>query len=387
MHLAFTPEQDRLARELRGYFAELMTPALRAALESVDGEYGDPEAYKQVVRRLGRDGWLTLGWPTEYGGKGRSMMEQLIFMDEAAAAGVPVPFLTINTVGPTIMRYGTQEQKDFYLPRIAAGELHFSIGYSEPEAGTDLAGLRTRAVRDGDDYVINGQKMWTSLIQYADYVWLACRTDPEAPRHKGLSIIIVPTSAPGFSWTPVRTMAGPSTSATYYADVRVPVTAVVGKENEGWPLITNQLNHERVALTSSAPIRSALAQVREWAIKTGAIEHEWVRINLARVHAKVEFLKLINWRIASAAQSSPNPAAASATKVFGTEFATEAYRLLMEVLGPNAQVKGGSPGAVLHGRLERAHRAALILTFGGGTNEVQRDIIAAAGLGLPAAKR
>ena len=120
------------------------------------------------------------------------MLDQLIFTDEAAIAGVPVPFLTINTVGPTIMRFGTPEQKERFLPRIAAGELHFSIGYSEPGAGTDLASLRTRAVRDGDSYVINGQKMWTSLIQYADYVWLACRTDPEAPRHKGLSIIIVP---------------------------------------------------------------------------------------------------------------------------------------------------------------------------------------------------
>lgn len=387
MHLTYTPEQERLSHELREYFAELMTPALRTALESVDGEYGDAAAYKQVVRQLGQDGWLTLGWPEEYGGRGRSTMEQLIFMDEASIAGVPVPFLTINTVGPTIMRYGTPEQRAFYLPRIAAGELHFSIGYSEPEAGTDLAGLRTRAVRDGDEYVINGQKMWTSLIQYADYVWLACRTDPEAPRHKGLSILIVPTDAPGFSWTPVHTVAGPSTSATYYEDVRVPASALVGEEHRGWSLITNQLNHERVALTSSAPIRSALAEVREWAVKTGAIEHEWVRLNLARVHAKVEFLKLINWRIASAQESAPNPAAASATKVFGTEFATEAYRLLMEVLGPNAQVKGGSPGAVLRGRLERAHRAALILTFGGGTNEVQRDIIAFAGLGLPAAKR
>jgi alkylation response protein AidB-like acyl-CoA dehydrogenase len=383
VHLTYTPEQESLARELREYFAELMTPQLRAGLESVDGEYGDPEAYKGVVRQLGRDGWLTLGWPVEYGGRGRSMMEQLIFMDEASIAGVPVPFLTINTVGPTIMRYGTPAQKDLYLPRIAAGELHFSIGYSEPEAGTDLAGLRTRAVREGDEWVINGQKMWTSLIQYADYVWLACRTDPEAPRHKGLSIIIVPTDAPGFSWTPVKTVAGPSTSATYYQDVRVPVDSLVGKENEGWSLITNQLNHERVALTSSAPIRAALSEVREWAIKTGAIEHEWVRINLARVHAKVEFLKLINWRIASQAEAAPNPAAASATKVFGTEFATEAYRLLMEVVGPNATVRDG----VLRGRLERAYRSSLILTFGGGTNEVQRDIIAFAGLGLPAAKR
>src|SRR4029079_3706731 len=185
--------------------------------------------------------------PAEYGGGGGSMMDQLIFTDEAAIAGAPVPFLTINTVGPTIMTFGTAGQRAFYLPRIAAGELHFSIGYSEPEAGTDLAGLRTRAVREGEAWLINGQKMWTSLIQYADYVWLACRTDPEAPRHKGLSIIIVPTTAAGLSWTPVKTVAGPSTSATYYQDVRVPLDCLVGKENEGWPLITNQLNHERVA--------------------------------------------------------------------------------------------------------------------------------------------
>ena len=315
------------------------------------------------------------------------MLDQLIFTDEAAIARVPVPFLTINTVGPTIMRYGTPEQKAFYLPRIAAGEIHFSIGYSEPEAGTDLAALRTTAVRDGEEYVIDGQKMWTSLIQYADYVWLACRTDPEAERHRGLSIIIVPTSAEGFSWTPVRTVAGVTTSATYYSSVRVPVSSLVGEENRGWPLITNQLNHERVALTSAAPVMAALADVRDWAASTRlasgerVIDAEWVRLNLARVHAKAEFLKLMNWRVASG--GAVGPADASATKVFGTEFAVEAYRLLMEVLGAAAVVRSGSPGEVLAGRIERAHRAALILTFGGGTNEVQRDIIAAAGLGLP----
>src|SRR6202011_5124302 len=171
--------------------------------------------------------------------------------------------LTISTVGPTIMNYGTDEQKQRFLPGILRGEIHFSIGYSEPGAGTDLASLTTRAVRDGDEYVVNGQKMWTSLIQYADYVWLACRTDPAAPRHRGLSIIIVPTSAPGFSWTPVRTMADVVTSATYYSSVRVPLSARVGAENAGWPLITNQLNHERVALTSAAPVLSALASVVE----------------------------------------------------------------------------------------------------------------------------
>jgi alkylation response protein AidB-like acyl-CoA dehydrogenase len=393
MHVAYTPGQERLRQELRAYFAVLMTPEIRAALTAPGDEYGDGDAYRQVVRQLGRDGWLTLSWPSEYGGRGGSMLDQLIFTDEAAVAGVPVPFLTLNTVGPTIMRYGTPEQKAHYLPRIAGGELHFSIGYSEPEAGTDLAGLRTRAVRDGDSYVINGQKMWTSLIRYADYVWLACRTDPDLARHKGLSILIVPTTAPGFSWTPVPTVTGVTTSATYYSDVRVPAAALVGEENRGWPLITNQLNHERVALTSAAPVRSALREVRDWAasakLASGqrVIDAEWVQLSLARVHAKAEFLQLVNWRIAAEAGQGLGPAAASATKVFGTEFAIEACRLLMEVLGANAHVREGSPGAVLAGRIERMHRSALILTFGGGTNEVQRDIIAAAGLGLPHARR
>ena len=397
MHIAYTPEQELLRAELRAYFARLMTPEIRAELAK-GADFGDGEAYKRVVRQLGRDGWLVTSWPAEYGGRDGTTMDQLIFTDEAAIAQVPIPFLTVNTVGPTIMRFGTAEQKARYLPKIAAGELHFSIGYSEPEAGTDLANLRTRAVKTGgqggqeDGYLINGQKMWTSLIQYADYVWLACRTDQDLPRHKGLSILIVPTDAPGFSWTPVPTLSGPVTSATYYQDVHVPFDALVGEENKGWPLITNQLNHERVALTSAAPIQSALHAVTDWAKQTTrpdggrVIDQEWVQLNLARVHAKVEFLKLENWRIASSAEPL-GPAAASATKVFGTEFALEAYRLLMEVLGTNAHVRDGSPGAVLAGRVERMHRAALILTFGGGTNEVQRDIISATALKLPPAPR
>jgi len=392
MHISYTPEQEQLRQELREYFAALMTPQRRAGLAHADGEYGDAATYKEVVRQLGRDGWLAIGWPAECGGQDRSVLDQLIFTDEAAIAGVPIPFLTINTVGPTIMRFGSPTQKERFLPRIAAGELHFSIGYSEPGAGTDLASLRTRAVRDGDSYIINGQKMWTSLIQYADYVWLACRTDPDAPRHKGLSIIMVPTDADGFSWTPVRTLAGVTTSATYYSDVRVPIANLVGEEHRGWPLITNQLNHERVALTSAAPVIAALADVVDWARSTKlpdgrrVIDQEWVQLNLARVHAKADFLKLINWRIAAAA-GSPGPAVASATKVYGTELTIEACRLMMEVLGTNAEVRAGSPGALLAGRIERMHRSALILTFGGGTNEVQRDIISAAALGLPLNRR
>lgn len=392
MRIAYTPEQEHLRRELREYFDDLMTPDIRAEL-TTGGDYGDGTAYKEVVRRMGRDGWLALGWPTEYGGSDRSMLDQLIFTDEAAIAGAPVPFLTLNSIAPTIMRYGTAAQKEYFLPRIAAGDIHFAIGYSEPDAGTDLAALRTTADREGEQYRINGQKMWTSLIQYADYVWLACRTDREARKHRGLSILAVPTAAEGFSWTPVHTVAGPTTSATYYEDVLVGADALVGEENGGWPLITNQLNHERVALTSAAPLRLALEEVRDWARRTTLpdgrriIDQEWVGTHLARVHAGAEFLKLMNWKIAWTAEQQPAPAAASATKVFGTEFATEAYRLLMEVLGSAGTVRRGSPGAALQGRIERMHRAALILTFGGGTNEVQRDIISAVGLGLPAARR
>ena len=393
MRISYTPEQEQLQRELRAYFAGLITPERREALMSTSGEYGSGDVYRETVAQMGRDGWLALGWPVEYGGQARSTMDQLIFTDEAAVAGAPVPFLTINSVAPTIMAFGTEEQKKFYLPKIAAGDIHFSIGYSEPGAGTDLAALRTTAVSEGDEYVINGQKMWTSLIQYADYVWLAVRTNPEAKKHRGISVLIVPTNAEGFSWTPVHTMAGAGTSATYYSDVRVPVGNRVGEENGGWKLVTNQLNHEREALVSAQPIFTALNQVREWAQNTkdarGArlIDSEWVQLNLARVHAKAEYLKLINWELASAEAEAPSAADASAAKVFGTEFATEAYRLLMEILGPSATLRQESPGALLRGRVERMHRSSLILTFGGGTNEVQRDIIGMTALGLPRANR
>ncbi|MGH3595690.1 MAG: acyl-CoA dehydrogenase family protein [Mycobacterium sp.] len=393
MRISYTPDQEELRRELRSYFATLITPERREALNSTSGEMGSGNVYRETVAQMGRDGWLALGWPKEDGGAARSAMDQLIFTDEAAIAGAPVPFLTINSVAPTIMAFGSEEQKKFFLPKIAAGDLHFAIGYSEPGAGTDLANLRTTAVRDGDDYVVNGQKMWTSLIQYADYVWLAVRTNAEAKKHRGISVLIVSTTSEGFSWTPVHTMAGPDTSATYYSDVRVPVANRVGEENGGWKLVTNQLNHERVALVSAQPIIMALNQVREWAQNTkdagGArlIDSEWVQLNLARVHAKVEVLKLINWELASSDSAAPSPADASAAKVFGTELATEAYRLLMEVLGTAATVRQDSPGALLRGRVERMHRACLILTFGGGTNEVQRDIIGMVALGLPRANR
>ena len=194
MFLEESPEQQQLRAELRQYYRELLTDEVRAGLAE-GGEGG--EAWSQVVRQIGKDGWLGIGWPKEFGGQGRPATDQFIFFDETRRAGAPFPFVTINTVGPTIMRFGTDEQKSFFLPQILAGELNFAIGYTEPEAGTDLASLRTRAVRDGDEYVVNGAKIFTSGADQADYVWLAVRTDPDVPKHKGISILCVPTTSPG----------------------------------------------------------------------------------------------------------------------------------------------------------------------------------------------
>ena len=353
------------------------------------GEMTGP-LYKDLTRRIGGDGWFGIGWPKEYGGQGRSPIEQFIFFDEAQRAGAPIPFLSINTVGPTIMQFGSEEQKQEFLPPILRGELHFAIGYSEPNAGTDLASLRTRATFDGEEWIINGAKMWTSLVADADYVWLAARTDPDAKKHRGISIFLVPTSSPGFRFAPVHTIGDASTNATFYEGVRVPPTALVGEVNQGWQLITTQLNYERVALCAPGGVVRIFEDVCTWARESRladgsrVIDHEWVRINLARVQANLSFLELINWKVAwGLTHGQVSPADASATKVFGTEFYCDAYRMLLEIMGPAGTIKRDSPESVLRGRVERAYRGTLILTFGGGTNEIQRDIIAMFGLKMP----
>jgi alkylation response protein AidB-like acyl-CoA dehydrogenase len=392
MYIGLTPELTKLRDELRDYYAKLLTPEIEAELSTGEGIGETP---RRIWKQMAADGWAGIGWPEEYGGQGRTAIEQFIFFDESMRIGAPVPMLTINSVAPTIMRYGSQEQKDFFLPKILAGEIHFAIGYTEPDAGTDLASLKTKAERDGDEYVINGQKVFTSLASDADYIWLAVRTDPNVKKHKGISIIIVPTDTPGFKYEPIRNMGGLDTNVTYYEDLRVPVGNLVGEENQGWNLITNQLNHERVTLCSSGVVERQLEDTIEWAAATKladgtrVIDQEWVQINLARVHARLEFLKLANFKVAAeATQGAPlNPADASTIKVFGTEFYLEAFRLLMEIIGASAVVKGGSPEAVLKGRLEARTRSMHILTFGGGTNEMQRDLIAIFGLNMPGSPR
>ena len=387
MDFEFSPEQQAFREELREYFAAMMSEALVKEL-ATDGEGGGPE-FRKAMQQMGQDGLLGVGWPIEHGGQGRTPIEQFIFADEIQTAGFPLPFLTLNTVGPTLRQFANEEQKREFLPRILAGELFFAIGYSEPGAGTDLASLQTTAVRDGDEWVINGQKMWTSLAGYADYIWLAARTDPGKSKHRGLSMFLVPTTAEGYSRQTIRTVGGTTTNATIYDKVRVPADALIGGENNGWALITGQLNHERISLMSIGPIRRNLREMTKWAQETeidGApmIQKPWVRENLARVYAKVQVLRLMNWKQAWAAQTGqPNPADASAMKVFGSELNMEAYRLMMEITNARAGLGPDSPGAVLQGKIQSAYRTGLILTFGGGTNEVQRDIIAMAGMGLP----
>jgi alkylation response protein AidB-like acyl-CoA dehydrogenase len=389
MYLAETPEQQALRKELREYFAAMLTPEVRAEL----GESGEGRPlFRELVRKLGADGWLGLGWPKEFGGQGRPATDQFIMFDEIQRAHAPFPFVTVNTVGPAIMAHGTQAQKDQYLTGILKGEINFAIGYTEPEAGTDLAALRCSAVLDGDEWVINGNKVYTSGANQSDYVWLACRTDTEAPKHQGITLIIVPTNTPGFEWTPIVTVGGVMTTATYYTDVRVPKENVIGEINGGWKLITMQLNHERVGLAALSGLTERLLDdVTTWCRVTpsGAgndqkmIDVPWVQSDLAKSHALLDAIRLMTWKLAKAVSDNTlGPAEASGVKVFGTEKAVEVYRILQGILGPVSHLREGSQGAVIHGEVERAARAAQINTFGGGVNEIQRELVATAGLGL-----
>ncbi len=390
MHIALTPEQQQLGTTIRALMAEIMTPALRAEL--VHTEAGGP-LYHEAMQRLGREGWLGISWPKAYGGQERSFVDTFVFFDEMHRSGFPIPLLTLNTVGPTLIQFGSDEQKARYLPQILAGKLHFSIGYSEPSAGTDLASLTTRAEANGDTYVVNGQKIWISLADHADYLWLACRTNPDVAKHKGISILMVPMNAPGVSYTHIANLGDANIYAVYLDNVVVPVDHRVGPENGGWRMITTQLNHERVALMMVGPLARHLRAVRDWAAQEPlgeghVLDLPWVRENLARVDAGVELLRLQNWRQAwKLDQHALTPQEASAIKVFGSEFYVDAHRRLIEVLGASGYLTAGSSGALLHAELERHYRATLVLTFGGGVNEVQRDIISQVGLGLPRAER
>ncbi|CAM2879898.1 acyl-CoA dehydrogenase family protein [Skermania piniformis] len=382
MFIDLTDDQRALQRELRQYFAGLVTPAEAAVMAT---ERHGP-TYREVIRRMGKDGRLGVGWPVEYGGRGFGPVEQDIFVNEAARADVPLPSVTLQTVGPTLQTYGTDEQKARFLPAILAGEVHFAIGYSEPEAGTDLAALTTTAVRDGDHYIVNGQKTFTTGGHDADFIWLAVRTGPADSRHRGISILIVDTADPGFSWTPIITCDGAHhVNATYYSDVRVPASMLVGTENEGWRLITTQLNHERVMLGPAGRIGGIYDRLRRWAADHDLLGEPDVANILGEIHATFRLNELLNWQVA-ATDGAVDIADASATKVFATERIQRVGRLAEEVVGRYGDPAEPDTAALLEW-LDRRTKQNVVITFGGGVNEVMRELIATAGLDLPRVPR
>jgi alkylation response protein AidB-like acyl-CoA dehydrogenase len=387
MYIDLNPEQRKLQAELREYFSTLITPEEAAAMETDRHN----AAYRAVIKRMGSDGKLGVGWPKEYGGLGFGPIEQQIFINEANRADIPLPMVTLQTVGPTLQLLGTEAQKKKFLPGILSGDVHFAIGYSEPDAGTDLASLRTTAVKHGDEYIVNGQKMWTTGAHDADYIWLACRTDPTAAKHKGISILIVDTKDPGYSWTPIILSDGAHhTNASYYNDVHVPADMLVGEENGGWKLITTQLNHERVGLGPAGRVAGIYEQVHAWASKIGSngvvpLDDPEAQRLLAQIKSIWRLNELLNWQVAASGENIA-VADAAATKVFSTDRIQEIGRLAEEVVG-----RFGNPAddhtAHLLDWLDKMTKRNLVITFGGGVNEVMREMIAASGLKVPRVPR
>ncbi|MBW1684390.1 MAG: acyl-CoA dehydrogenase family protein [Deltaproteobacteria bacterium] len=392
MDFELSTEQERLRREIHDYLDDLVTPELEAELQVLPegGSAEEAPHYAQCVKRLGEDRWLGIGWPKEYGGRGLGPLEQYMFLDAALGYyGIPLPVLALQTVGPTIMQEGTPEQKERFLPPILTGELNIAIGYTEPSAGTDLASLKTTAVRDGDHYVINGQKVFTTLAHFCDYIWLAARTDPAAKKHKGISIFMVDTKSPGFKTEPLNCMGGFRTNFTYYEDVRVPANCLIGAENRGWYYINHQLAMERLTVVPHSKPRRAIDEMIQWAKQArldGApvIEKPWVRTGLTELVRDAEVARLFNYRVAWQVSQGMIPhAEASMVKVFGSELQQRVYGFALRMMGLLGQIEGGSERVPIGGKLARDFLAMVLMTFGGGANEVLRDVIAMAALGMP----
>ena len=386
MQLQETPAQKQLRDELREYFQALMPADERRSAGSQGA--GGPR-FREVVRQLGKDGWLGIGWPEEYGGRGMTEAEQFIFYDEVQRAGVPFPLVTVNTVGPTLMKHGSEELKERFLPGILTGEIVFAIGYTEPSAGTDLASLTTKAVADGEDFIVNGSKVFTTGGNTSDYVWLATRTSTEERKHQGITILIVPCDDPGYSSSIINTVSGMTTTSTYYNNIRVPRANVVGEVGQGWRLMTDQLNHERLALAAVGGRSIQLyEQAFAWNKEHGGLEEPWRRREFAELYARLEAMRLINWKLVDEVERDAlTGATAGAAKVYGTETHVEVQRRLSSLLGSETAIRPGQERAVLDGELEQLARQGIVNTFGGGVNDVLRDMVATQRLGLPRGRR
>ena len=389
MKIELTKNQQKLKDELKEYFSALLNKELLSEMSDPQFFEGGGPEFKKALKIMGQDGWIGLSWPKEFGGKEFTPIEQYIFVEEIMRTGFPFPFLTTESVGPMIAQYGSDWAKETIAKSILRGETIFAIGYSEPNAGTDLASLKTQALPDKEGFKINGQKIWTSLANYADYIWLAARTNNEVKKHKGISMFIVPTDDDGFSYTPIQTLGDVTTNMTYYDDIYVSKDNLVGELNSGWNLITSQLNLERLALVNHGPVDELYHQLLSLAKSTKVdstnvlSDIDWVKSNFAKIYSGLETLKLICWKQVGGMENNVlSMTDASLAKIYGSEYFIEAYRMMMEIFGELSIIRDDSL-SILNSRLERMYRTASILTFGGGTNEVQRDIISMAGLLMP----
>ncbi|MCB0937525.1 MAG: acyl-CoA dehydrogenase family protein [Mycolicibacterium sp.] len=386
----FDLDTDQLAwlDEVREFLRENVTEALRVEVAEHNLEHpgGEVAAFR---RKLGAKGWFGLNWPAEYGGLGLGAVHLHLLMSEFEYWGVPGPDLTVTSIAPMIMRHGTEQNKQEFLPAIARGEMTCALGYSEPDAGTDLASLRTRAVRDGDEWVINGSKIWNSGAQRSTHEWLCVRTDPDAPRHRGISVIVVPVDSPGVRIRPLIAWSGYRTNEVFFDDVRVPVTNLIGEENHGWSYITGALDLERGALTNAGDLRRALDELQVLARTprldgSVPLDNPAIRRRLAQAEADVEVAGLMGHEASSMLADGVIPTVeVSVEKVFSSELRQRIADLGIDVLGAEGLLAHRNPEARAGGRFEKLYRFAPLMRFGGGTNEVLRDVIAQRGHGMP----
>lgn len=388
MDYELSPREHAWREEVREFIAGHVDDALADETRERGNEGRGPRGIA-FLQALKDRGWWGLAWPEEYGGLGKTAVEQWIFIDEIESAGAPMLPLTVTSVAPTIMRIGSEDQKRAWLPRIQDGEIEFALGYSEAEAGTDLASLKTRAELDGDEWVVNGAKMWNTMAHHATHNWLAVRTEPDAKKHKGISMMIVPMDAPGVSVQPIWVWPGLRTNALFLDNVRVPRSYLIGERGMGFYYAAMALNFERLSIGSIGSarrhFRALVDEVRTLVVDGEPLRKDpWVREQIARLQVEIDAAGMLGLETAWALDQGGVPAAESSmAKIFTSELSQRIADVGCEILGLNGQLHAEDPRALAGGRLQWLYRLSPMLAFGGGTNEVQRDIIGFMGYGLP----
>ncbi|MCC7365126.1 MAG: acyl-CoA dehydrogenase family protein [Dehalococcoidia bacterium] len=354
-----------------------------------EGTWRDNPQLVPWRKRLATRGWIAPAWPKEYGGASLGVMEQFIMNEEFAEAEVTSVFDTgVLLVGPTLIVHGSEEQRAEHLPKILEGDIQWCQGFSEPEAGSDLAGLQTRAVRDGDDWVINGQKIWTSYAHLADWIFMLARTDPAAPKHRGITMFLLDMKTPGVSVRPLVNVSGKlGFNETFFEDVRVPAKNVVGEVNRGWYISTTTLDFERSAVGAAVGVRKRLERYIRYINEhrnDGTVTYtEAMKTEIADRWIEAATARLLSYRVASMqAQGLVPNAEASISKVFSSELEQRVARTAMHIVGPYGMVLAGGR-APLGGAMPGSYLGTLGSTIAGGTSEIQRNIIATRGLSLP----